>query len=456
MPELAIPLFYRAETIQPIVALLRSGESCAIVGVGSSGKSNIARHLARADVRRHYFGSDGVGAFTLYLNCKPLALNPPHDLYLHTLDQICRSLEEQDGLQARLRASVDALWQEAQANPALLAKRNLDRALGQLVRAGAEHIVIMLDDCDDLLANAPPVLFGDLRELRDNHKVRLVYLTLTRREPVFLRDPVNTPEYEDFFELISSPGQTFPLPPYTEADGFHMLRRLAVRQEPPQELSETDLRRLYELGGGHAGLMRALFFATRQGADFRAPDAIDRLAARADVEADCRKIWDSLEQEERDELARMVQGQLLTPEGQHRLERRGLIRIHLTRPAELFSPIFEKCIAALVREQSALATPPVFEFPGDGPQVRVNEELITKLSMPEYEILRYLHKNSPEVCSFGDLIEVMRLAERGAPAEGVHGTPMRRLNQYVHQLKAKIGPAAQVLLETGEGYLLAA
>jgi ABC-type protease/lipase transport system fused ATPase/permease subunit len=49
---LPIPVSFRAETVQQVVRLLRSGESCALVGVGSSGKSNIARHLARPDIAR--------------------------------------------------------------------------------------------------------------------------------------------------------------------------------------------------------------------------------------------------------------------------------------------------------------------------------------------------------------------------------------------------------------------
>jgi len=97
MPEPALPAQFRQEIFQQFIPLLRARESCALVGVGSSGKSNIARHLMRADVRLHYFGPDTPHVFVLYVNCKPLAHHPPHKLYLQALDQLTRAAEELAG-----------------------------------------------------------------------------------------------------------------------------------------------------------------------------------------------------------------------------------------------------------------------------------------------------------------------------------------------------------------------
>src|SRR5262250_3147219 len=97
MSDLPIPVGFRAETLQQVVRLLRSGESCSVVGVGSSGKSNVARHLARADVRKEYFGDEAGSTIIIYLNCKPLARRAPHELYLAALDQVSRALGEHEG-----------------------------------------------------------------------------------------------------------------------------------------------------------------------------------------------------------------------------------------------------------------------------------------------------------------------------------------------------------------------
>jgi hypothetical protein len=458
MPDLPIPVGFRAETLQQVVRLLRSGESCAVVGVGSSGKSNVARHLARADVRQEYFGPEAESTLAVYINCKPLARRAPHELYLHALDQMARALTDHEGGLHRQQPAVEALWQAAEAQPEVLALRNLDQAVGGLVQAGALHIVFVLDDCDDLFALAPPVLFADLRGLRDDYKQRLVYVTLTRREPVFLRE--NTTEFEELFELLSAPGHTIPVAPYAEADGTLMLRRLAQRQVPPRSLTEAEALRLHQLAGGHAGLLRALFFATQYNptlaAEALSPEHWAHLADHADVEGECGKILDSLEPEERADLALLARGAVPSRDGARRLERRGLVRLHLNGRYEIFSPIFERCLDHLVKAQ-APSRPPErdeMEFVGIGRQVRVNGSLVTLLA-PEYEILRCLTTTRPEPCSRLQLIEAMRLAEHVERSEKIAGDPLRRLHAYIHQLKAKIGPAGSRIQPSGDGYRLA-
>lgn len=466
MSDLPIPVSFRAETVQQVVRLLRSGESCALVGVGSSGKSNIARHLARADVRQEYFDTEADVTVVAYLNCKPFALRAPAEFYLHVLDQLGRAVEgaTDAGALATVRPALADLWQAAQADAAGLARRNLDRALGVLVAAGAQHILLILDDCDDLMRLAPPVLFSDLRGLRDNYKVRVVYLTLTRREPGFLRE--DTPEFEELFELISSPGHTLPVAPYVESDALLMLRRLAARQVPPRPLSAPEGRRLFDLSGGHAGLLRALFFATQYtpelAASLMSPTEWTRLADHADVEGECRKILDSLEVEEQEDLARLARGQAPSADGLRRLERRGLARAHFSRAPELFSPVFERCLRAILNDAPAGPTPaapeaappaaaPV-EFLELGRQVRVDGHLIGDLLAPELELLRCLVSAAPEPCAVLTLIAAMRAGEQQERSGRVAGDPLRRLDHYLRQLQAKLGPAAPHVQPAGEGY----
>ncbi|MEK7786897.1 MAG: hypothetical protein AAB658_15925, partial [Chloroflexota bacterium] len=69
MSDLPIPVEFRSEIIHRVLSVLRGGESCALVGIGSSGKSNIARHLVRADVRLLHLGADAAQTIILYLNC---------------------------------------------------------------------------------------------------------------------------------------------------------------------------------------------------------------------------------------------------------------------------------------------------------------------------------------------------------------------------------------------------
>jgi hypothetical protein len=447
MPELLPPVTFRREILEPVIDLLRMGESCALVGVGSSGKSNIARHLPRADVRLTYFENRAPHIFVVYVNCKPLAHHPPQALYLQALDQLTRMAEELASVYQPLLPVLTELWQAAQASPEALAKRNFDRAIDHVVRAGAELIVVELDDCDDLFGKAPPVLFADLRELRDNHKRQVVYLTLTRREPAFLR--LNTPEFEELFELISATGHTIAITPYLEADAIFMLQRLASRQETAPLLAYSEKRRIYELSGGHAGLIRSIYFAVR-----RNPDSLEnmtpaQLLTNADIEDECSKILHSLEDEERAELRRLVTQAAPTTDGLARLKRRGLILSPTFSTPQIFAPVFD----VYLRQQFGPAREAVtIEFVGTARQVRVNGQLISSLNWPEFEILRHLYHHRPDLCRINELFETMRPAELGRPHDRAQGNPVERLAQYVLQIRTKLGKAAEAIQREQDGY----
>lgn len=91
--------------------------------------------------------------------------------------------------------------------------------------------------------------------------------------------------------------------------------------------------------------MRALFFATRAKVPWRTPDALEQLAQEPDLRAECQKIWDGLEEEERKGLRQLVQRQPAAGEVLERLSRRGLVRMDPAGPPEFLSPIFEKFVS---------------------------------------------------------------------------------------------------------------
>jgi hypothetical protein len=449
MPDLPLPVEFRAEVLGPAVALLRAGESCALVGVGSSGKSNVARHLARADVRLRYLAEAAPHTLVLYLNCKPFAGRAPHDLYLHALDKLQVALSEMGGGLAAVEPEVDRLWQEAQENPEVLARRNLDRAVGRAEQAGAQHVMFILDDCDDLFTQAPPVFFSELRALRDNHKVRLVYLTLTRREPAFLRPDAK--EYEELFELLSAPGHTLPVPPYTEADSATMIRRLAARQSPPREMSAEAVRKLTAWSGGHAGLIRSLFFAARNDQGFDEAASLEQLLSVADVGDECGKVWDSLESDEQAALAAFAAGGAAPEDDLRRLQRRGLLRRDESGQRSLFCPVFADFTAGLAGGATSGAAQ--FDFPADG-SARLNGRPILGLSPAEVALLQRLAQARPDGCSRAQLLEAMRVGEGAGRAGRVSGDPLRRLNHYILHLQSRLSASGVGIQPAGDGYRL--
>jgi hypothetical protein len=446
MPDLLPPVKFREEILEPVIELLRAGESCGLVGVSSVGKTVLARHLTRADVRLHYFGPQAARVFILYLNCKPLAQQPPHALHTLALEQLIHAAEELAGAFTPLLPALKDLLLGAQRSPEALAKRNLARAIERVVQAGAELIVNVLDECDELLAKAPATLFTDLCELHDIYTRRIIYVTLTRREPMLLRRDL--PEARRFMELIAVADHLLSVTPYLEADAFFMIQRLSARQETSPLLSYSEKRRLYELSGGHPGLIRAIFQAVR-----RNPPALEivtakQLTANAEVDDECSKIMKSVEEIEQADLGRIAARSTPTDDGLRRLKRRELVRVLSVGP-QIFSPVFESYLRLKFGVTGAI-TP--LEFFDATHYVRIQDQLITSLTWPEYIVLRHLYSRRPQVCRAADLMEAVRPAEMGRPEERAQGSSAERLSQYILHIKAKIGPAGQHIHREPDGY----
>jgi len=208
------------------------------------------------------------------------------------------------------------------------------------------------------------------------------------------------------------------------------------------------------LSGGHAGLLRSIFFAAQQGVAVTAADSVDRLIAKGDVEAECKKIWDSFEEEVHTDLCRISSRENATNEGTQILIKHGLLRLNDAGLPEFTSPVFAKFVHQHKRAAKPDAVP--LEFTGTGTQVRVYGDLIANLTYPEYAILKYLADQRPQVCPYAQLIEVMRRAEQMDRSIAAPGNPLRRLEQYVHQIKAKIDSASELIQPVGNAYMMRA
>jgi hypothetical protein len=416
--------------------------------VGGTGKSNLARFLTRVDVRERYFGAEARQTLVVYVNCHDCALRPPPYLYLHIFDQLNDAVAKAGEVLATVLPALTVLLKEAETQPDLLAKRYLSRALDHVLQKGVKHLVVILDDCDDLFRQAPAYLFSDLRAFRDDHKVVLVYVTTSQHQLIHLRS--NTPEYNKFFELFSAAGHTFSLPPYSEADGLAMIQRLAERHEPPLTIPTSQAQRMYALSGGHPGLLRAIFFVVQRGVDVNAPDIVERLMHFADVQAACQKIWTSLEPEEQNQLQDVLKRKNISVEDLQHLERRGLMRRRFGTHAEFVSPLLEYFVSGLIGVTPSRESPIKFIEP-EG-HILVYGRLINNLTRIEYELLRHLFTQRPRTSPYSELIDIMRSAERREPNVDLHGNPLRRLEQYIQQIKAKLGPVGDVIQSTGNGY----
>ncbi|MBI3241299.1 MAG: winged helix-turn-helix transcriptional regulator [Chloroflexi bacterium] len=449
MPDLPHPLTFRSEIIEPLVESIRAGESCALVGVGSSGKSNIVRFLReRDDARQHYFGADARRLLWLMVDCNALDSYEEHSLYAAMIDSLTHVVSARSDLGA-LNATLGDLYREA-VSPELRsgAFRALSRAVEAVKAASNFQFVFVLDDCDTLVQKCQPALFRRLRALRDDSKYQLVYITVTRRELHRLRP--TSPEFESFFEIAVM--RSFAVGPYSDADARTMLERLAARLPQPRPLEPLAIDRLLTATGGHPGLIKAAFFATRAGETALESDLIETLINDSAVMDECRKIWDSLEDEEHAGLVAASQGRPVTGPALGALMAKGLIRERTDGTHAILCPPLETYVSQ--KAGARAATPPpnakggeaVIEiFPGVK-LVRVDGREVSGLSKAEFDLLCVLAEKRGQACSRSLLLERVFAAEAHRASE-----LDAALDRAVAELKRKIEPPGKVLIASAPG-----
>ncbi|MFM7171961.1 MAG: hypothetical protein ACKO4U_02865, partial [Caldilinea sp.] len=249
MPEIGPehPLTYRQEIAEPIFQLIRSGESMAVVGLASMGKSRLLRFLLRPDVQAHYLGDDSPSTWLVLVDGNRLATVSEWGLYELLLTALIEAASGQ--LEAGVVDWLGGLRREViLSENALLARRYVELATQVLCRQHALRLCLVCDEFDECYRSLPSSGLHNLRSLRDADRYSLCYLLLLRDHPARLRSP---DDHEGFYELFSR--SILGLKPYMLADGRRVLAQLAVRRRFPLTAQQEEL--LLHLSGAHPGLM---------------------------------------------------------------------------------------------------------------------------------------------------------------------------------------------------------
>lgn len=321
---------------------VRATDSCSVVGVSAVGKGNLFRFLSRADVQRHYLGSDALRTLFIYVDCNKLVdISEKHmyELFLRQLDAVRNERIVADASSRDASATLyDKTRATTQPEEALAA---LEDAVRGLCGHDRLKLVFELDEFDRLLERLDYRAFLPLRGIRDDWKRNLCYLISTRVDPI-LQTGEEWKLAEPFFELFTV--NMFCLPPYNRVDAEFMLRRLA--HSYGVELSGTARRHIVTVTGGHAGLLAVAFRVGLTACRLEDQGFFGPLLLDDPLVADeCDKIRDSLDADEWAVL-RLVAQQRPVAAARYAgvvrdLEAKGMI---YRRPGEydleVFSPLF--------------------------------------------------------------------------------------------------------------------
>ena len=446
MSDLPIPVTFRKDIVRKVLDIVTGGDSCSLVGVGSSGKSNVARHLARLDVPRYYLGDAASSLLVAYVDCQKLVDSSAQALHTLILEALPRAAKQAKPETAAVCPQLESFWEQAaeSASPDR-ARRLLENALDAVLGAGIAQIGVILDDFDPVVRSADGRTLNSLRAVRDERKARVMYVTVTRRELGFLRDER---EFQDFYEIAAA--TTIAVGPYDEDDASFMIDRLCARWGFAQRLSDDERDRVMHATGRHAGLLLETVRAARHDrALLSAPDLVERLRRHKDIAPECDKIWESLDEAEMADLRAVVTQGWPAGDEPRPLLKKGLLRRRLDGAYDVFSPVFAEYVwDHLPNGRYAI------KFLPDQRAVRVYDRVVKDLDDVDMALFGRLYERRGRRVDAKDLIDRMLTAERSQ--HRFPGPPYQRMMSHMAELKRKIDSAAQayILAEADGSYRL--
>lgn len=436
-------LTYRAAESAQVMNWVKAGQSGCVLALRGGGKSNFLRFLLRDDVRQRYLESDTADFVFILIDLLALTECTEWALCELIFDRLLAQYEVLE-MEVRIVEEMVALHRDVmRSKDTLAAYRALEHCLGVLCRRPARRVVLFFNEFDTAFRTLNPRLFHSLRAMRDAYKDQVSYVIAVTNDLASLRD--NPDEVEPFYYLVSS--NICYLGPLNDADTRYRLHYLAAQRSV--ELSEQDVVRVLELSGGYPSLFRAILNLLwdpnqKNGLADIAPTLKDEPA----VQAECRKIWNSLTEKERDAICTLASGVQIDPPTLERLKRRGLIR---TGPARL-PMIFAALFADFARRQTAASSTSRVVIQRDTREVEIDGRRVTHLTELEFEAFCYLYEHRGQVCTKDDLIANVYRLQHERMKGGVSDETLQTL---ISRLRDKIEPERgprYVLTVRGEGY----
>jgi DNA-binding winged helix-turn-helix (wHTH) protein len=421
----SLAISYRSSEVGQILAALRAGESCAVVGIGSVGKSNLLRSLQEKEVRRAKLGQEWDTSLFAYIDVNKSLKRSVWGLWELMLHQLMIEVTNQGADEVTLQTIDDLHGRATEPKTRYLALRYLDRAVSMVCNRLGWRLVFLIDEFDELCRTMPPRGFAALRALRDDHKYRLTYVVATRLELRRLREEIS--EIEAFEELVSP--HTIWLGPYSEDDARFMLHRLEARHDVRLEEETTDY--LLAATGGHPGLLRAGFRVAIE----HPSNLQGMLASSSQVQDECRRIWLSLAPKEQRAVVSLVGDMEVQPHPTGLIEQlghKGLVGGPWVSADRVFSPLF----AEYIRQRHPVVGARV-HIDRQRRTVWVDGRKIAGLAPLEYKLIEYLEGKRGQVCSRDELAECLYPEDMSLEGAGVTDT---RIDSVVKRLRRRIEP----------------
>ncbi len=337
---------YRKEILKPMFKYINGSECFYVVGGPSVGKTRLLDFLMREDVQKNYLKKDENETWLVRVDMNRLAVqNEAWAFYELLLNSVIVELSAHENLASHRQEFLKMNMKVLKKKDLSLALRNFELVVNILCQQNNIKLCFLLDEFDKTYQSLAPLIFSQLRGIRDSNKYLVLYGLLLRDLPERLRN-LTDPDNEDFYELISR--NMLGLGPYSKLDTVEIIKKLEKRRDFLTTSYQRD--RLYDASGGHIGLVQVFLtrlledeqLFQRLGTD-RWLEWLSQMPMSMD---ESRKIWKGLSEAEQSGLKAFLKGDNISDQVSTLLEAKGLIpKANSARC--LFSPVFEYYVRSI-------------------------------------------------------------------------------------------------------------
>jgi hypothetical protein len=433
-------------------------QSAALVGISNMGKTSLLRMLCQPAVQAAHWGAAAHDFALVYVDCNRILEMTEQGFYELTLRCLLDYLTGPGGaaseaVAAQLRAAYARLLHPTSSFDVPLGFNQGMTAIGE---GAACKLVLVFDEFDEPLAAIDRRVFLNLRALKDQYSQRVSYMIATNRRPGRIRSDNDVGE---FVELLVH--HTWYLGPLTAADTHTFITQFAAQEGVT--FDEADVNFVVERTGGHPGLLDAVCRALGEvtGITERTPsqDALihrqvaEELARGGPAQAECRKIWvDLMDEEQEALLAPFTSGATPDPDAIHALHQKHVL---LDNGGGEEARIFSNLFAEFVGRQRIVrrARPAGIQVDLEAGEASVDGRPIATLTNLEYKLLLLLYGHLGKICDKYQVVQAVW------GEDYIDEVDDARIEKLVSRLRQKIetDPAnpKYVMTIRGRGYKLA-
>jgi len=428
-----LPRTLRHEDGAYVLERVIDGDCSAVVGLSNTGKSHLLRSLADRDVQRRYGEdrlADHVFVYVDFNRMLEATEQGFYELVLRCLVEELTILDPEAVFMDRLQSSYQTLVAPPSAFQISL---SFSEGLTAVCQGTTNNLVLLFDEFDEPFEQLDGRVFLNLRALKDKYPRRINFVTGTNRRLSSTRRGRDVDEFVELFE----PFTRF-LGPLPKADVDEVISWVAAQEG--YTFGDKDHAFLYHHADGHLGLLlavsRALGEVTGEpvrdsGQDWLIHRQVrEQLDQDANVQVECRKLWDDLTESQQDALMAVVGSeQDVDRRAIESMRNKGVIR----RGEDLlFSPVFEGFVRRqrLTRRRRHEGV----QVDVESGKVWVDGQEIPTLTDLEYRLLLLLYGQLDKICDKYQIVEAVW------GEEYIDQVDDARIDKLLSRLRAKVEP----------------